>query len=82
MSSNFVDPCKIVQVGFAKPNANMASHVRATWDLELGMLCHMVLELECCVTWVLELLFVCSNMAHHINIRFTYYNDTSLSCIS
>jgi hypothetical protein len=35
---------KLSKARFAKQNANVACHVEATWDPELGMLCHLDLR--------------------------------------
>lgn len=35
------DHTKPSKFGFAKPDVGVASHVEATWNLELGMLCYI-----------------------------------------
>jgi hypothetical protein len=50
-------PCK---AGYAKPDGDVACHIRATWDPKLDILCHLGPKLS----------LVCSNVAHHGIIMF------------
>lgn len=60
---------KTSKVGFTKPDTDVTCHVKATWDLKLGMLCH--LDSRTChvvLLWVSKLSLLCSNVEHHIII--------------